>query len=231
MSKLRIAACDDEVLDLACMIELIREYDGGNQMHLSTFVRAIDLLDENEKLAYDIVLLDIEMPPPTGFDVAKQLIDLANHPIIIFTTKSNAYALKGYGTALRYLQKPLVRADFFEAMDAAIREVTAHRFSFVLDDATITVPLSDIFYIEMFGHYAVLHDEKREYRFRSTLKEIMSVLPKGYFSMPHKSIVVNLEHVRSATSSEILLDNGDRVPISRRKLQEFNQSFYRFLGR
>ena len=200
-------------------------------MYLSTYVRALDLLDEAERLSYDIVLLDIEMEPPTGLDVAKQLLDLANPPIIIFTTKSNAYALKGYGTALRYLQKPLKRMDFFEAMDAAIREVKAHRFSFSIDDTTIALPLRDIQYIEMFGHYAVVHDATSEYRFRCTLREIISILPKGYFAMPHKSIVVNLGHIRSASSTEILLDNGHRVPISRRKLHEFNQAFYHFLGR
>lgn len=231
MGKFRIAVCDDEAVDLACEIELIREYDKGEQMHLATFVRAVDLLAEAQKAAYDIVFLDIEMPAPTGFDVAKKLIEFASPPVIVFTTKSNAYALKGYGTALRYLQKPLSRIDFFEAMDAAVREVTAHRFTFVIDDSTVTLPLKDIQYIEMFGHYAVVHESSKEYRFRGTLKEIMAMLPKGYFAMPHKSIVVNLEHIRSASSSEILLDNGDRVPISRRKQQEFNQAFYRFLGR
>lgn len=231
MGKLRLAVCDDEVVDLACVIELIREYDKENQMHLTTFIRAVDLLEEAQKTVYDIVFLDIEMPEPNGFDVAKKLIDFATPPVIVFTTKSNAYALKGYGTALRYLQKPLDRTDFFEAMDAAVREVTAHRFTFVLDDFTVTLPLKDVRYIEMFGHYAVVHEVGKEYRFRGTLKEIVAMLPKGYFAMPHKSIVVNLEHIRSASSTEILLDNGDRVPISRRKQQEFNQAFYRFLGR
>lgn len=231
MSNIRIAVCDDEALDLAQVIELIKEYDTGNQMSVSSYLRAADLLGDTERLCYDIVFLDIEMEPPTGFEAAKQLIVTENPPIIIFTTKSNAYAMKGYGTALRYLQKPLNKTDFFEAMDTAIREVKAHRLSFVVDDNTIALPLREIRYIEMFGHYAVVHDAKHEYRFRCTLKEIISNLPKGYFAMPHKSIVVNLEHIRSASSTEILLDNGDRVPISRRKQQEFNKMFYHFLGR
>ena len=69
------------------------------------------------------------------------------------------------------------------------------------------------------------------YRFRSTLKEVMSRLPKGYFASPHKSYVVNLEHIRSATATEIVLDCGVVVPIGRKRMQEFNDALYRFLGR
>ena len=59
----------------------------------------------------------------------------------------------------------------------------------------------------------------------------MSRLPKGYFASPHKSYVVNLEHIRSATATEIVLDCGVVVPIGRKRMQEFNDALYRFLGR
>ena len=231
MDKIRIGICDDEVADLIAVLQLAQEYDAGQQMHISIYVRAADLLAEAKNAAFDIALLDIEMEPPTGFDAAKELIALERPPVIIFTTKSSAYSLKGYGIALRYLQKPLIKADFYEEMDSAIREVKAHRFSFVVGNTMIVLPISDVQYIEMFGHYAIVHDANNEYRFRSTLKEIIAGLPKGYFAMPHKSILVNLEHIKSATSTDLLLDNGVRLPISRRKQQEFNQMFFGFLGR
>jgi len=90
---------------------------------------------------------------------------------------------------------------------------------------------SHVQYIEVFGHYAVIQTDKDSYRYRSSLKEIIGRLPRGYFAVCHKSYVVNMEHIKSATTTEIIMDSGAVVPIGRTKAQEFNQAFYRFLGR
>ena len=231
MDKLRLGICDDETQDLAQILEMVKRYDEDCLLQTTTFLHTKDLLYAAKASGFDITILDIEMEPPTGFDVAKELIAMPNPPIVIFATKSNAYALKGYGVAIRYLQKPVAQGDFFEAMDAAIADATAHRLTFQIDTALVSVPLRNIQYIETFGHYAVVHTTDKAYRFRSTLKEVISRLPKGYFASPHKSYVVNLEHIRSATASEIMLDCGAVVPIGRKRMQEFNDALYRFLGR
>lgn len=231
MDKLRIAICDDETSDLMQILELLKIYDPDGQLLASTFLHAADLMDAAQKLSFDIVLLDIEMEPPNGFDIAKKLAALPEPPIIIFATKSNAYAMKGYGIAIRYLQKPISTGDFREAMDVAIADATAHRLTFQIDNSIVSVQLRDVQYIETFGHYAVVHTDKESFRFRSTLKEIISKLPKGYFVSPHKSYVVNLEHIRSATATEISLDCGAKIPIGRKRAQIFNEAFYHFLGR
>lgn len=231
MEKLRLGICDDETQDLAQILEMVKRYDGDCQLQITTFLHAKDLLYAAKASGFDITILDIEMEPPTGFDAAKELIAMPNPPIVIFATKSNAYALKGYGVAIRYLQKPVTQRDFFEAMDTAVADATAHRLTFQIDTSLVSVHLREIQYIEAFGHYTVVHTSRDAYRFRSTLKEIVSRLPKGYFASPHKSYIVNMEHIRSATASEIMLDCGVVVPIGRKRMQEFNNALYRFLGR
>lgn len=231
MEEFRLGICDDEIQDLTQILELVKRYDEECRFQITTFLHAKDLLDAAKIASFDITILDIEMEPPTGFDVAKELIAMPNPPIVIFATKSNAYALKGYGVAIRYLQKPITQGDFFEAMDAAIADVTAHHLSFQIDTSLVSIRLRDIQYMEAFGHYIVVHTAEKAYRFRSTLKEVVSRLPKGYFASPHKSYVVNLEHIRSATASEIMLDCGAVIPIGRKRMQEFNDALYRFLGR
>ena len=231
MNNLQIAICDDEPKDLAQILELLKLYDSDSHQQVTTFLHAKNLLDAAQKAAFDIILLDIEMDPPTGFDAAKELISMPEPPVVIFATKSNAYALRGYGVAIRYLQKPLTQADFFEAMDVAVADATAHRLTFQIDNTLFSIQLRDVQYIESFGHYTVVHTDQDAYRFRSTLKEVMAKLPKGYFVSPHKSYVVNFEHIRSATATQILMDCGAVVPIGRKRTQEFNDALYRFLGR
>lgn len=231
MSKLRIAVCDDDPFDLGQTLDMIQQYDKNKNLELISYIRAGDLLRPSVANAFDIVLLDIEMEMPNGYEVAKQLVLAQDPPVIIFVTKSSAYTLKGYGIALRYLQKPLDRSILDEALDASIQEATAHRLYFTSDDKTVVLPLRKILYIEMYGHYAIVHTASSEYRFRSTLKEIQSKLPQGYFALPHKSILVNFEHIRSASKNEIQMDNGATIPISRHRHREFSNAFFRFLER
>ncbi|MBO5324242.1 MAG: response regulator transcription factor [Oscillospiraceae bacterium] len=231
MENLRIGICDDESMDLAQIMDLVKLYDHENQFMVTTFLHASDLLDAATKLVFDIVLLDIEMEPPNGYEIAKKLIELPAPPVVIFATKSNAYALKGYGIAVRYLQKPVTRDAFYEAMDAAIADAIAHRLTFQIDNMLVSIRLRDVQYIETFGHYTVVHTDQESYRFRSTLKEMMAKLPKGYFVSPHKSYIVNLEHIRSASASEISMNCGVKIPIGRKRMSDFNEALYRFLGR
>jgi len=231
MERLKIAVCDDEAIDLVQVVATLREYDGNDRFDITTFDHALDLLKSTMSTNFDIVLLDIEMESPNGFDVAKDIIKQKDPPVIIFITKSNAYALKGYGIAIRYLQKPLSKDDLFDAINVAIQDAMAHRMTFKIEDTLYVLRIQNISYIEVFGHYATVHTDGKTYRFRSSLKEIVLKLPKSYFAVPHKSYVVNMEHICSATSDEIQLTNGAKIPISRRKAQEFNEAFYKFIGR
>lgn len=231
MGKLRIAVCDDDPIDLDNTISMIEKYDKSKTFDIVSFTQASPLLNATNAGAFDILLLDIEMKAPNGYDVARQITATASPPVIIFVTKSSAYTLKGYGIALRYLQKPLDGAIFEEALDASVQEATAHRLYFTSDDKTVALPLRKILYIEMYGHYATIHTYSSEYRVRSTLRDIQNKLPQGYFALPHKSILVNFEHVLSASKSIIQMDNGTTIPISRHRYREFNDAFFRFLER
>jgi len=231
MDTIHLAICDDEAEDLAKTLALVKEYDTTKRLRITSLSCPDTLMHPQEPESIDIVLMDIEMEPVSGFDAASQIVSLPHPPVIIFTTKSSAYALKGYGIAIRYLQKPLSRDAFFEALDVAVAEASAHRLTIHADNTLHTVLLRDVEYIEIFGHYAVIHTQKESYRFRSTLKDILSRLPQGYFVPTHKSFIVNLEHIRSATATQASLSCGACIPISRSRQQEFNQALYRFLGR
>lgn len=110
-------------------------------------------------------------------------------------------------------------------------DAVAHRLTFEVDGTTFAIYIRDICYVEVFGHYSIIHTHAKTYRVRSTLKEIAAKLPRKFFVSSHKSYIVNLEHIQSATATEIQTDNGNRIPISRTKAQEFNHALYLFLGR
>ena len=230
MSTINIAVCDDEADEREEILQLIKRYHSG--WTPAQFSSAKDLLHATEKVEFDLILLDIEMASPTGFEVAKQIVGKQqSHPLIIFITKSNAYTIKGYGIAFRYLVKPVIWDDFVLAMDAAVDELKANHFSFEYNNGMFSVPLQSIYYIESFAHIAVIHTTNEEFRIRATLSDLKQNLSLSRFTAPHKSYLVNMAHINTVSTDEIVLTSGDRIPISRRRRQEFNSDFCRFLCR
>jgi two-component system LytT family response regulator len=80
-----------------------------------------------QALAPDLVLLDVQMPALTGFEVLEVLgADAA--PKIVFSTAYEQYALAAFdAAAVDYLVKPYHAARFGQALDRAHRQLEAGR--------------------------------------------------------------------------------------------------------
>ncbi len=71
----------------------------------------------------DVVLLDVQMPGLTGFDVVQE-ISPENMPVTIFVTAYDQHALKAFDVAaIDYLLKPFEDERFNEAIDRARRYI------------------------------------------------------------------------------------------------------------
>lgn len=192
----------------------------------SSFLKAFD------NQAFDILFLDIAVNTPNGFAIAQKLHNCRNSPLIIFVAKSSKYSIKGYGLAFRYLLKPYQEKDLTEALDAAIAEVKSHRLSFKYDGMLFCIPFSNIiYYIESSGHFSTIHTDTSAYVVRQTLTELLQQLPRFSFFSPHKSFLVNMQHILYASAKEVHLSNQTRIPISRRKKDAFNSALNNYLGR
>lgn len=225
---MRLAICDDNSQDLKHLSELLQAYEPG--IHVDAFVTAASLYESTRCNAYDVVILDIEMESPNGYEIALRLARKEPHPIILFLTNSAAYAVQGYGLALRYLLKPLTMDKLAEAMTAAGQEIRSNRLTLTLDGTTHVWKVHDILYAEVLNHRVSLHTIDQVISFRGTLKDLTAQVPSRWFSAPHQSYMVNLLHVRSVSTQAVLLTNGVVIPLSRRRQREFTQSFHRFLG-
>ncbi len=228
---MRIAVCDDEEKDLLTLKAAVHSFDTAGSIEVFPFSNAVDLYVENEKEIFDIAILDIEMAPPNGYEIAAKLVEADPAPIIIFLTNSMAYTLKGYGIAFRYLTKPVDQTQLNNALLAAVKEVSSKHFMFSLDGSSHMIRMDDIFYFEVFNHHSILHTMDQSYTFRASLKEIMPKLPAGYFGVPHQSYIINFSHVNTVTTKELHMTNGAVIPISCRKQRDFDLQLQMYLGR
>ena len=223
---MRIAICDDDPNDLQRLHDLLQQYD--TRLRIATFSAAQALYESKDR--YDAVILDIEMEAPNGFEIALRMARQENHPIILFATNSAAYAVRGYGLALRYLLKPLTYEAVSEALDAVKEMLNRSRLTVNVDGVTHVLNVQDIRYCEVLGHRVTLHTAGDKLTLRGSMKEIGSLLPGRWFCAPHQSYLVNLLHVRTIAKDAIFLDDGTRLPLSRRKQVEFLQAFHALLG-
>ena len=165
-------------------------------------------------MLYYLVVLDIKMSAPNGYETALRLRESNQKSLIIFLTNSMDYTISGYGIEFRYPSKPIKKGSF-SALDAAVHEIMANRFVFSADGESHVLLMDEIYY--------------------STLKEVLSQLPAGYYGSPHgsphKSYVVNFSHIKTATAQKLHLTNGVTIPISRCRQREFTEQFYEYLGR
>ena len=228
---IKIAVCDDDPLDMEDIRELINTYNSDKTYAVNSYSDSQQFLSVCTSTSFDIVLLDIEMAAPTGYELGRILKARENPPVIIFITKSSKYVLKGYGIAFRYLMKPVQYAEFAEAMDAAVEEINSNRLSFTCENGMLNVPMKDILYIESYGHSVTIHTTSCDYSMRYSLAEIAGELPRSTFVSPHKGYLVNLRHIQYASSAEIRLTGGTSLPVSRRKRTEFNTALNNYLGR
>jgi DNA-binding LytR/AlgR family response regulator len=120
MTALRVIAIDDEPLALRRLEWCLEDLPGialvgktGDPQHGLDMIRT---------LSPDVVLLDVEMPELTGFELIESLGAIAEIalPEIVFVTAFDHFAVKAFGiSAVDYLLKPVERSRLHEALERA----------------------------------------------------------------------------------------------------------------
>lgn len=88
-------------------------------------VEALALIRE---LRPDLVLLDIQMPGRTGFDVARELLAQAIDTRVVFVTAFDQYAIEAFEvSAVDYLLKPVEPERLAQAVERARRRMSSER--------------------------------------------------------------------------------------------------------
>jgi two-component system LytT family response regulator len=190
------------------------------------------------RLSPDVVLLDIQMPSGTGFDV---LDGLDPAPQVIFTTAYDQYALRGFeANALDYLLKP-VQVERLEAALARARPARAEgradaRCMLRADDQVFLrdgercwfVQLGQVSRIEVDGNYATVYFRGEKAMLGRSLATLESRLDPALFFRANRNTLVNLRLVQAIDLSvgegyTLTMKDGAEVEVSRRQARELRE--------
>lgn len=191
------------------------------------------LFDWDENKDYTAVFLDIQMPKMNGMELARKIRQDSESVQLIFATGISDHMQQGYEVAaMHYLIKPLQESQVHGCMERICRQ-TAHKKDWILLHGAESVERMEslnIWWVEAIGHSAVVGLEKERIEVTDSLGALEAQLKSGFVKC-HRSYLVNLGHVTRIEKTDVVLDNGERIPLSRRLYKQVNEAFIRFYRR
>jgi two-component system, LytTR family, response regulator len=216
-------------------IEIVAECSNGFEG-----VKAIN------ELKPDLVILDIQMPKLTGFE----MLELIDHkPQIIFATAYDEFAIKAFeNNAIDYLLKPFAKDRFDQALakvklptkekhEDNIKSITDYRDEqvekidriVVKQNHKITViPVEDIKYIEAQDDYVMIYTPEGRFLKQKTMKYFESHLSENEFVRIHRSFIAKVDQIEELQRYEkesfiVKLKTGEKLKVSKTGYQKLKE--------
>lgn len=248
MKKLRTLIVDDEELARKNLEFLLKDYcpnvevlgTAGSMKEAARFLKTNNI---------DLLLLDIEMPNGSGFELLESIKEDINFKII-FITAYHEYALKAFKySAVDYILKPINPEELEMSIEKALAASSVEskdKIEALMDnmlkrgeqfnkialpsmEGLQFVPLDDIMYCESQDNYTqfFLVDGKK-IMVSKTIKFFEDALDDSKFFRVHRSNIINLKYIDKYVKGEggyVVLKQGARIPVSRRRKESFLQLF------
>jgi DNA-binding LytR/AlgR family response regulator len=227
----KIAICDDEELQIQLLSKLVVAWSkkSSKEIEILTYRNAESFFFQwsNDK-SFDILLLDIQMSGESGIELAKKIRKSDESLSIIFITGLSDYIDEGYEvSALHYLIKPVKEDKLYTCLDKACKKIVKEQKSILVgvDGVNIRIMQEDIIYTEAFAHAVLIQTTKNSYEVKKSIGELEKELDGAMFVRCHRSYLANLKYISKIAKTDITLDNGKIIPVSRRIYNDINKAF------
>ena len=232
---LRVAICDDTALERDILADFLSHYCNAHAIEYSC-----TMYDSGEPLCYelgdggwfDIILLDIQMDPPLGIDVARRLREIGYKGTIVFCTAALDFAPESFDVgASGYLLKPYNPSTFERTMHRVLSSIVENTYAIKNRSQVLHIPIEEIMYVESHNSQCILHQVgKKTYTIYKKLGEIEQELTAPCFLRCHQSFLVNMNYIK-AVDKDFTLTNDEVVLIRKKELKELRQAYFDYKKR
>jgi len=189
----------------------------------------------------NLVFLDIEMPWMNGFEMLECLGDNINFEVV-FVTAYDQYAIRAFKVkAQDYLLKPVDKDDLIncvsrisesseqfshEKLTDIVKEmdkpINSNRILLHAKNAIEVVTQEELIYLQADSNYCnVFTNDGKRIMVTKTLNELEKLLDLETFIRIHRSYTVNINYIKKISTEDgaydVVLQNGNKLPVSRRK--------------
>lgn len=229
---MKIAICEDDAVIAESLKIYIKDFLESREIAhtIKTFDTALKFYSSTD--VFDLVFLDCKLPDSNGMEIAKHLRKTNKKTTIIFTTSYSEYVFESFEVnTFRYLLKPITKEVVNKTMTAFIDNFDQYSKIDIptAGGETVFVNLPEIMYIESSGRYTTVRLNSTSYISTKTLATFQSEINSFKFYRTHRTFLVNMKYISDIQGNIITLTNGEKVSISRRNLNTFNQTYFNYL--
>lgn len=227
--KLRVAVCDDDQASRNIISGSLKDVFAahGADAVVSLFSSAADLSAVMPTRRFDLLLLDIDMPGLDGIEFGKQLRESNDKVDIMYISNREDRVFDSLRVQpVGFIRKSNFFVDVSEVVGAYLqaRKDRHVRSTVVLrdHDAVYPVQIDKIVYVEGQRKQQVVHVDGQDntISLTRTMTELEEELGREGFMRIHKGYLVNYRFIKVIENGDVVLTNGERLPISRRKERE-----------
>lgn len=228
-----LGICDGDTAVRVMLSGFIRRYrqETGLSIQILSYDSGEKLLS-HYPMAMDLIFLEIPFARMNGIEIARRIRKVDPHVGIVFLTTVLNHVLEAYEVrADNYLIKPLRYARFLKEVEQARARRGQNRFFIETGGGDVhKVYTKSIRYIETEGNRTRIHTETGSLLSQKRMKEHEQVLFEDYFVRCHAAFIVNLLFFESLSGSEMTLQSGARVPVSRQRRAEVLRRIHALYG-
>ena len=225
---MKAAIIEDDLLHADLLEKYLLEWSNAKNilLEIDKYKNAESFLFEWEPgLGFDVLFIDIRMQEINGMEMAKSVRKKDSGINIIFTTGITGYMEEGYEVeAMHYLLKPVDNKKLERVLQRAVIKIEKSTQEFIIaskERQTIKLFLDDIYYFEIKGRLINVHGIKDIFTYYEKIGVLEeSLKDKGFFRC-HKSYLINLKYVDAYNRQEAILENGEKIVISKRRYEKF----------
>lgn len=224
---MRIAVCDDDIYMLNrvgdIVLSLCTEWE---EVVVDRFSDCLELLQAHRKQPYQVLFSDIQMPQMDGFNLSQELVSVFRDLIVVYITNHDHLVFQSLAFHPTYfVRKEKLQDDMKRAFAEVVKEYRA-RYDKVYFDCrkgdewqAMCLPIGQIRYVMSQGRRIYVVTDSDKYTGRGMLSDWKKKLEENGFAYCHSSYLVNIARVVGITNEDLLLDSGERIPLSRRRLR------------
>ncbi len=231
---IQIAICDDIKVTIGNLEELIQTYTKEKHLEVKIlfFPTPSSLYDHMSQNAIDIIFMDLDFgtEQEDGILWATRIHqDFPQALVIILTAYESRYKEGYIAKAFRFMTKPFPIEELYKNLNDCLEELNFYQAIILSRHGNARkVPIPEILYFTAQAGGSELKTLNNSYFCEESLLQWEEKVSPNIFFRCHKKYLVNLNSIEQIKNHTILLTNGEKLPVSRRKWTLFKSAFIKF---